>query len=83
MDYTPTPAILETPTPVSEDIFLRLVDAIATKTGADRRTTIAAVNAIQERMDVEIEVAALIAARQAGLDVGALVPAVKARLGVP
>ena len=83
MDYTPTPAILETPTPVSEDIFLRLVDAIATKTGADRRTTIAAVNAIQERMDVEIEVAALIAARQAGLDVGALLPAVKARLGVP
>ena len=83
MDYTPTPAILETPTPVSEDIFLRIVDAIAAKTGADRRTTIGMVNAIQERMDVEIEAAALIAARQAGIDVSPFLPAVKARLGVP
>ena len=28
-DYIPTSAILEVPTPVSEDIFLRIVDAIA------------------------------------------------------
>lgn len=83
MDYTPTSAILETSTPASEDVFLGLVDAIAAKTGSDRRTTIASVNAVQERLDVEIEVAALIAARQAGVDVAPFLGAVKARLGLP
>ncbi len=82
-DYVPTADILETPTPASEDIFLRIVDAVASKTRIDRKAAIAAVNAVQERMDVELEVAALVAAYQMGIDVRPFLEAVKARLGVP
>jgi hypothetical protein len=82
-DYVPTTAILSTPTPVEENLFVRIVDGIAAKTGTDRKAVIRRVNEIQEKMDVEIEVAALIAARQAGIDVSSFLPAVKARLQMP
>ena len=81
-DFTPTPDLLEVSTPVAEDLFVRIVDAIASGTKSDRRNVIAAVNAIQERMDVELEVAALIAARKAGVDVARFLPEVEARLGL-
>src|SRR5438552_3378965 len=79
-DYVPTTAILAMPTPVEEDLFLRVVDAIAAMTGMDRKAVIHRVNEVQEKMDVEVEVAALIAARQAGVDVAPFLPAVRARL---
>ena len=82
-DYTPTASILASPTPVDEDLFVRIVDGIAGKTGADRKAVIRRVNEIQERMDVEVEVAALIAARQSGVDVAPFLSAVKARLQMP
>src|SRR5207249_10998776 len=82
-DYVPTTAILAMPTPVEEDLFLRVVDAIAAKTGMDRKAVIRRVNEVQEKMDVEVEVAAMIAARQAGVDVAPFLPAVKARLQMP
>lgn len=81
-DFAPTSAILEVATPVSEDVFLRIVDAIATHTKSDRRNAIALVNAAQERFDVEVEVAALLAARKAGVDVTPYLKDVKARLGI-
>lgn len=81
-DYVPTAAILETPTPAGEDLFLRIVDAIAKHTGSDRKTAIALVNAVQERLDLEVEVAALVAAYQAGVDVAPFLGPVKARLGI-
>lgn len=79
-DYVPTAEILATSTPVAEDLFVRIVDAIAAKTKMDRRSVIGLVNGIQERMDVEVEVAALIAARQSAVDVAPFLPAVKSRL---
>ena len=79
-DYVPTAAILATPTPAEEDLFVQIVDRIAAKTGMDRKTVIGRVNEVQEKMDVEVEVAALIAARQAGVDVAQFLAAVKARL---
>ena len=82
-DYTPTVAILASPTPVDEDLFFQIVDGIAAKTGADRKAVIRRVNEIQDRMDVEVEVAALIAARQSGVDVAPFLSAVKARLQMP
>ncbi len=81
-DYVPTIAILETPTPAGEDLFVRIIEAIAATTGADRRTVIALVNGVQERMDVEVEVAALVAARKAGVDVTPFLSHVRARLGI-
>ncbi len=81
-DYVPTSAILETPTPAGEEVFLRIVEAIAQKTGADRKAVIATVNGVQERLDIEVEVAALVAARHAGVDVAPFIGPVKARLGL-
>jgi len=82
-DLTPSPSILDAPRPAHDDLFVRIVDAIVARTGSDRRTVISGVNAIQERMDVEIEVAALIAARKADVDVSPFLAAVEGRLGIP
>lgn len=79
-DFVPTAKSLEVATPASEDIFVRLVDAIVSWTKLDRRAVIATINAVQEKMDLDLEVAALVAARQAGLDVSAFLAPVKAHL---
>src|SRR5437870_3023273 len=55
-DYVPTTAILSSPTPAEEDLFVRIVDGIAAKTGMDRKAVIRRVNEVQEEMDVEAEV---------------------------
>lgn len=81
--FTPGPEILQVPTAVQQDVFLGLVDAIVAATKADRRTVVAGINGIQERMDIELEVAALLAARKAGVDVAPFLGPVKARLGIP
>ena len=81
-DYVPTSAILDVPTPASEDVFLRIVDAVAAKTRTERKSVIASVNAVQAKLDVEVEVAALVAAHQMGVDVTPFLPAVKSRLGM-
>lgn len=82
-EFAPSAEILQVPTPAKENLFVRIVDAISTATRADRRSVIASVNAIQERMDVDVEVAALIAARRAGLDIGPFLREAKERLGLP
>lgn len=82
-DFAPTASILEVPTLVQEDVFLRIVDAIAAQAKTDRKSAIALVNAAQERFDVDVEVAALIAARKAGVEVAPLLKDVKSRLGLP
>jgi len=79
-DFVPTAAILSAPTPADADLFVRIVDAIAAKTGMDRKAVIGLVNGIQEKLDIEVEVAALISARQVGVDLTPFLPAVKARL---
>lgn len=81
-DFVPTAKTLEVATPVTEDVFLRLVEALVAKTKQDRRAVIATINGIQERMDVDVEVAALIAARQAGIDAAPFLNPVKAHLGM-
>ena len=81
-DFVPTAKTLEVATPASEDVFVGLVDAIVARTKSDRRAVIASINGVQERMDVDVEVAALVAARKAGVDVAAYLGAVKAHLGM-
>ncbi|HEY7587192.1 MAG TPA: DUF2240 family protein [Thermoplasmata archaeon] len=82
-DFAPTAKTLVAPMPSGEDLFGQIVNAIATRTKSDRRSVVATVNAIQERLGVEIEVAALVAAKRAGLDVGTFLGPVKSRLGMP
>ena len=81
-DFVPTAKTLEVATPASEDVFLRIVDSLVAHTNSDRRSVIASINGVQDRMDVDVEVAALIAARQAGLDVAPYLGPVKARVGL-
>lgn len=81
-DFTPTVEVLEAPTAKSEELFLGIVDTIVAHTKSDRRTVIASINAIQERMDIEVEVAALVAAHKSGIDVRPFLEAVAARLGL-
>src|SRR3989442_6981761 len=76
-DYVPTSAILDVPTPASEDVFLRIVDAIAAKTRTDRKSVIASVNGGPEKLDVEVEVAALPAANPIVADAPPYLPAVQ------
>src|SRR5947208_3733149 len=76
-DYVPTTAILSTPTPAEEDLFVRIVDGIAAKTGMDRKAVIRRRNEVQEKMNVEVEAAALIEERQSGGDVPACMAAVR------
>ena len=82
-EFSPAADVLDVPTPVAEDLFLSLVDAIVAHAKSDRKTVIASVNALQERMDLEVEVAALVAARKAGVDVTPWLPKVRARFGLP
>jgi hypothetical protein len=76
MDFRPSPGILEGVPPV-QDLFLTALNRVVDRTGADRRSVVAAINAIQERMDVHVEVAALIYAREVGVDVSDLVEPVR------
>ncbi len=84
VDFRPPPGVLER-APPAQDLFLATLNRIAEKTGADRRTVVAGINAVQERMEVHVEVAALIHARELGVDVSDLVgpvrDAVARRLG--
>src|SRR3990172_5256847 len=77
----PHPPPAPAPPPGPGALFVRIVDAIAGRSGSDRRSVISSVNAVQERMDVELEVAALIAAHRAGVDISPFLREVERRLG--
>jgi len=82
LDFSPTPEMLEAPTPNSNELFRRIVDAIVVHTGSDLRAVIATINGIQERTDIDVEVAALIAAHKAGVEIRPYLKPVEARLGL-
>ncbi len=75
-DFVATSKILDAASPPTEQVFLRLVDAFAAATQTDRRSAIATINAIQERMDADVEVAALVAAYRAGVDIRPYLPSI-------
>ena len=77
-DFVASSKILDVASPSVEPVFVHLVDALASATRTDRRSAIATINTIQERMDVDVDVAALIAAYRAGVDVRPVLPKVLA-----
>lgn len=77
MDFRPSAAILAVVEP-EPDVFTESLTRILAATGVDRRTAVAAINAIQERMDVDADVAALIHARRLGIEVADLVDRLQA-----
>jgi hypothetical protein len=82
-DFVATSKILDAASPPIEEAFLRIVDALAAATHTDRRSVIASINGIQERMDVDVEVAALVAAYRVGVDVRPYLSSVAGKFRAP
>lgn len=66
LDFTPSPAILEMPP--KEDLFAKILNHLLSHIDVERKDIISRINAIQEKMEVEIEVAAMLAGEEQGLD---------------
>jgi len=67
--FKPGKELLRRPRPKDDDgLFPRLMD-MAVETGMERRDFIAECNRLQDRLDVEIEVAGLLVLRDKGVDV--------------
>jgi len=73
-NFKPSPELLRDASgpaarPGNQTLFLRLADAVGKKTGEDRSTVISRINKRREQLDVDAEVLAILAAKEAGLDV--------------
>lgn len=66
LGFTPSSAVLELPP--EEDLFSKILEYMLTHLDRERKDVISRINAIQERMGVEIEIAALLAGEEQGLD---------------
>ncbi|MEM4265258.1 MAG: DUF2240 family protein [Thermoplasmata archaeon] len=70
LDYKPSREIIIGEQKGDEhDPFMALVDKISTSSGLQKRQVIAGINKVREKMPVDIEVAALIFARNLGIDI--------------
>ncbi|MCK5292127.1 MAG: DUF2240 family protein [Thermoplasmata archaeon] len=66
LDFSPNRSVLEMP--AEEDMFSKILNHIMTKLDMDKKDAISRINAIQEQMEVEIEVAALLAGEELDID---------------
>ena len=62
-------------------IFLKIIDQISTEKDIPSKDVISAVNQTQDRMNIAVEVAALIVARQHGIDVSEYIDQVEEDIG--
>ncbi len=71
MNYKPTKRVL---TEDRDDVslFARLLEAISATSGLTKRDAVARINKIQERLGVDVEVAALALAKEVGADTSKL-----------
>ncbi|MFQ5907499.1 MAG: DUF2240 family protein [Thermoplasmata archaeon] len=72
--FVPSPEVLQD----EADLFDRILDEIVRATSMSKRDLAARINAIQGRLGAYIEVAALLAGREAGVDLSAFYPEVDA-----
>ena len=68
LDYMPPPNLLKIDV-TSSGLFNKIIDKILATTNLDKKQLISIINSIQDELDVEIEVAALIVGRDIGVDV--------------
>lgn len=62
-------------------LFLKIVDAAALKTGMPAKDLISQINQTQDRMGLDVEVAALIVAKSLGVDVSEFLDPVEEEIG--
>ena len=79
--FTPSPDILRTAVQ-PKGVFMKVVDEITTQKGVDKTVAISRINEVQDRMNVDIEVAALIVARSYGVDISAHLDTVEEAVAV-
>lgn len=81
LDLRPGKEVL---TPLEDDqpLFPRLLDKISRDSGLKKREIVARINRIQERLGVDIEVAALVAAQDLGLPIETMIPEVKREISL-
>ncbi|MCK4444341.1 MAG: DUF2240 family protein, partial [Thermoplasmata archaeon] len=58
LDFTPTTAVFDMP--AKEDLFSKILEHLLASLDIERQEVISRINAVQEKMGVEIEVAALL-----------------------
>ena len=78
--YSPTNDLLQT-SAKPKGIFLKLVDQISTEKDIPSKDVISQVNHTQDRMGIDVEVAALIVARQYGIDISEHIDKVEEDVG--
>ncbi|MEE9223214.1 MAG: DUF2240 family protein [Thermoplasmata archaeon] len=66
LDFSPNRSVLEMP--AEEDMFSKILTHIMAKLDMDKKDAISRINAIQEQMEVEIEVAALLVGEELDID---------------
>jgi hypothetical protein len=71
LDYKPPPALLQAGV-APPSIFVKVLERITAATKLERKQVVSMINSIQDMMDVEAEVAALIVGRDLGVDVSDL-----------
>ncbi len=71
LDFTPTTAVFDVP--AKEDLFSQILDHILASLNIERKEAISRINAVQEKMGVEIEVAALLAGEALGVDMSGFI----------
>lgn len=71
LDFTPTTAVFDMP--AKEDLFSKILEHLLASLDIERQEVISRINAVQEKMGVEIEVAALLAGRSLDVDMSGFI----------
>lgn len=80
LGYKPDKNVLKAPV-APKGNFLKIVEHIASEKKMDNKEVISLVNQTQERMGVDIEVAALVVARSQGVDISKFLDAIEEEVG--
>ena len=78
--YSPAVELLQSSVK-TKGVFLKIIDLIATEKGMPSKDVISAVNQTQDRMNIAVEVAALIVARQYGIDISEYIDQIEEDVG--
>jgi hypothetical protein len=79
LDFTPGPDVFRVRSRET-DVFTQMLEKMSEGSEVDEKTLISKINSVQDYMDVTIEVAALIVARELGVDLSSFYDAVKERI---
>jgi hypothetical protein len=79
LDFRPGRDMLTEPSPVEggRPLFPTILELITSGSELQRREAVARINKVQERLDVDIEVASLVVARGLGIEIGEFISPVR------